>query len=236
MNTVRQVMAELKKKGTEQTRKTWVRQGAPKDVFGVKVADLKVIAKKIEGKQTLACDLYETGNVDAMYLAGLVADGSQMTKKQLESWVKSATCGLISEYAVPWVTTESHHATALAMKWIKSKKESVACSGWCTYGGIIATRADDELDFAEIKELLNRVAKGIGTAPNLVRYTMNGFVIATGAYVKPLLNHAKRVAKSIGTVSVDMGDTACKVPLATAYLEKIESMERVGKKRKTIRC
>jgi len=47
---------------------------------------------------------------------------------------------------------------------------------------------------------------------------------------------AATVRREIGTVSVDMGDTACNVPLATAYIEKIEAAGRVGKKRKTIRC
>ena len=37
-------------------------------------------------------------------------------------------------------------------------------------------------------------------------------------------------------VDVDMGDTACKVPNATDYIAKIESMNRVGKKRKTMKC
>lgn len=236
MNSVSQVMTELKKKGSAQTRKTLARHGAPEPMFGVKVADLKVIAKRVKGQQDLALELFETGNLDAMYLAGMVADGSQMTKKQLESWAKGATCNLISEYTVPWVVTESKHARALANKWINSKKESIACSGWCTYAGIVATVADEELDLAELRGLLDRVAKDIHTAPNFVRYTMNGFVIAVGGYVKPLLKHAKRVATKIGAVTVDMGDTACKVPLATAYIEKMESMGRVGKKRKTIRC
>ncbi len=63
-----------------------------------------------------------------------------------------------------------------------------------------------------------------------------GFVIAVGTYVKPLLKKAKAVAKTIGTVSADMGDTACKVPLASAYIEKVETAGRIGKKRKTIKC
>jgi hypothetical protein len=33
-----------------------------------------------------------------------------------------------------------------------------------------------------------------------------------------------------------MGDTACKVPLAVDYIAKVESMKRVGKKRKTAKC
>ncbi len=52
--------------------------------IGVSVADLKVIAKTIKGQQALACELYATGNMDAMYLAGMIADGSQMTRKTIE--------------------------------------------------------------------------------------------------------------------------------------------------------
>ncbi|MBP86433.1 MAG: hypothetical protein CMJ64_06925 [Planctomycetaceae bacterium] len=65
---------------------------------------------------------------------------------------------------------------------------------------------------------------------------MNGFVIAVGGYVKPLLKQAKSTAKKLGNVSVDRGDTACKVPDALAYIEKMETGGRIGKKRKTIRC
>src|SRR5262245_10002643 len=107
MTTVAQVMAELKKKGSEQTRKTYARHGVDIPMFGVKVGDLKPIAKKIKGDQKLALALYETGNYDAMYLAGLVTDGAQMSKKQLDEWAKGATCEVMCAYTVPWVTVES---------------------------------------------------------------------------------------------------------------------------------
>ena len=238
MPTVTSVMAELKKRGTEKTRKTYARHGMATDnMFGVSVADLKVIAKTIKGQQALAAELYETGNMDAMYLAGMVADGSQMTPKQLHGWVEGAAhLRMIAEYTVPWVTVENPHARDLAMQWIQVKKEHVASSGWATYSGLVATKPDDALDLAEIESLLGVVAKGIKSAKNRVRYTMNGFVIAVGSYVKPLAKQAKATARQIGAVSVDLGDTACHVPLATAYIEKIEAAGRVGQKRKTIRC
>ena len=236
MKTTAAVLKALKAKGNEQTRKTFLRHGMPEDMYGVKVGDLKVIAKQIKGNQQLACELYDTGNYDAMYLAGLVADGGQMTKKQLEAWAKAATCYMLSEYTVAWVASESPHARALALKWIKSKQPNIACSGWNTYASIVATRGDDELDLDEIQGLLQHVADNIDTAHDRVRYTMNGFVIAVGSYAKPLLREAKRVAKAIGKVEVDMGDTSCKVPLATDYIKKVESMGRVGKKRKTVKC
>ena len=105
MDTVSSVMTELKKKGSEQTRKIARRHGAPDEMFGVKVGDLKPIAKRIKGQQELACALYDTGNSDAMYLAGLVADGSQMSKQELNSWAKRASWYAISEYTVPGVAS-----------------------------------------------------------------------------------------------------------------------------------
>ena len=236
MDTVSSVMAELKKKGSEQTRKIARRHGSPEEMFGVKIADLKPIAKRLKGQQQLACALYDTGNSDAMYLAGLVADGSQMSKRQLNSWARRANWYAISEYAVPGVAVESTHAHELALKWMSSRQELVAACGWCTYAGVVATRSDDELDLEEVKRLLKRVVDQIGDAPNRVRYCMNGFVIAVGTYIKPLLRQAKSAAKRIGKVEVDVGETSCKVPLAKEYIDKNEATGRVGKKRKTIKC
>lgn len=238
MENVNSILAELKSKGSEKTRKTYIRHGMAEDrIFGVSVADLKVIAKRIKGEQELAYRLYETGNLDAMYLAGLVADGSQMTRKQLEAWANAANgLTMISEYTVPWVAVESPYSRELAMKWIKSKSEHLASCGWCTYAGIVAVKDDAELDLEEIKGLLATIAQEIDDAQNRVRYTMNAFVIAAGVYVKSLLPIANATAKEIGEVSVDVGDTACKVPLATAYIQKSITACRIGNKRKTIRC
>lgn len=236
MGTVNQVMNKLKVKGNPERQKLFKKHGAGDRLFGVSVADMKVIAKTIKGEQDLAYELYDTGNYDAMYLAGMVADGKQMTKRQLQSWARAADWSMISEYTVPRVASESKHARDLAMKWIDSKKEHVASCGWNTYAGIVTTTPDDQLDLAEIKALLKRIESEIDASANRVRYTMNGFVIAVGGYVTPLTKQAKATAKKLGKVSVDMHGTSCKVPLALEYIEKMEASGRQGKKRKTIRC
>jgi len=102
------ILAQLKKKGSEKTRKIYSRHGMTTDnMYGVSVADLKLIAKTIKGQQSLAMQLYDTGNVDAMYLAGIVADGAQMTPKQLDAWAEAAASRqMISEYTVPWMAVE----------------------------------------------------------------------------------------------------------------------------------
>ncbi len=213
MSSVDQIMKALESKGSEQTRKIFARHGATGNFYGVKVADLKTIAKTIKGEQELARELYATGNFDAMYLAGIVADGTQMTRPQLQSWVRAAEWQMISEYTVPWVASESKHGHTLATRWITAKKEHVAAAGWSTLAGIVTTTPDDQLDLAEIKTLLKRVESEIDGAP--------------------LARQAKATAKKLGKVEVDMNGTACKVPVALDYIEK---MGRAGKKRKTIRC
>lgn len=238
MFTSKSVMDELKAKGNEKTRATYARHGmAQERTLGVSVADLKVVAKRIKGQQDLACQLYETGFMEAMYLAGLVADGKQMTRKQLQAWADGAAgMPMISEYTVPWVTIENADGLELAREWIQSTQEHVASSGWCSFSGVVATREDDALDLGEIEKLLGTVVKEISGAKNRARYTMNGFVIAVGSYVKPLLAEAKAAAKKIDVVNVDVGDTACKVPVASDYIAKMEAAQRIGKKKKTIRC
>ena len=231
-------MAQLEQKGNEKTRIIYGKHGMSVDkVLGVSMAELKVIAKAIKGQQELALELYDTGIMDAMYLAGLVAMGTKMTKAQIDQWaIGSAGLQMISEYTVPWVAVESPFGRDLANKWIKAKQEHVAASGWCTYSGLVALTPDDALDLTQLADLLDKIGKSIHTAQNRVRHTMNNFVIAIGTYVLPLSRQAIAAARAMGEVTVDMGDTACKVPDAIAQIQKAEATGRLGKKRKTIRC
>jgi len=237
MKTLKQVMAALEKAGNPLRIQTFANHGAPPGkMFGVSVADMKVIAKQIKGCQELAYELFETGNGDAQYLGGMVADGSLMKKSQIDKWARQASWQMVSEYTVPWMATESEHAQSLALKWMKAKRESVASSGWNTYSGFVTTTPDEELDLDEIEGLLEVIERDIGSAMNRVKYTMNGFVIAVGSHVKPLSKRAKATARKLGKVDVEMGGTSCKVPLATEVIAKVEKAGRAGKKRKSIKC
>jgi len=85
------IVAELKKKGTAQTRKIYGRHGMDPDrVLGVSSADMKLIAKSIKGEQALAMSLYKTGFMEAMYVAGMVASGAKMSAEELQSWAEGA--------------------------------------------------------------------------------------------------------------------------------------------------
>jgi 3-methyladenine DNA glycosylase AlkD len=233
---VKEIMTELKSKGSESIKKILVKHGVKEPFFGVKVEYLKPIQKKIKMDYQLAKDLYATGNADAMYLAGLIADDKKMTKADLQTWAKQAVSQNISEYTVPWVAAEGDHGFELALQWIDSKEEHIAAAGWSTLSSIVSLKEDAELDIPKIKSLLDRVAKNIHSSENRVVSTMNAFVIAVGSYVKALTEHAIATAKKFGKVEVDKNGTACKVPVATEYISKMKAKGTLGTKKKTVKC
>jgi len=234
--TTQQIIDELKKKGSETIKRIYLNHGTKEPVLGVKVADLKIIQKKVKKDHQLAMELYSTGYYDAMYLAGLIADESKMSKKDINAWAEKAKSSGLSEYTVAWVAAESAYGWELGMEWINSPRENIASAGWSALSGVISMKPDNELDIPAIKKLLLRVQEEIHNAPNRVRYTMNGFVIGVGCYVKELSALASEVGKKIGDVTVDMGNTACKVPFAPDYINKVKAKGSLGKKKKTVKC
>lgn len=234
--TVQEVMQQLESMGNESTKNVLVKHGAKEPFFGVKVADLKKILKKTKKNHELSLELYATGNSDAMYLAGLMADEKQITKEQLQDWADKAYWSYLNEYAVPWVASETDFGFELGLEWIASKEEKFAIAGWATLASYASVRKDEELDIKAYNDLLDKVGNEIHNAPNRVRYVMNGFVIAIGSYIAELTSKSQEIAAKIGKVSVEMNGTACKVPLATDYIQKVIDKDRIGKKRKTARC
>lgn len=233
---LQEVLKELESYGSDQTKKTYIKHGAKEPLFGVKVQDLKKIVKKIKKDHSLSLELFATLNADAMYMAGLIADESKISKKELQQWASQAYFYWNCEYTVPWVAAESNYGIELGLDWINSKKETIASTGWATLSNCASILPDFDLDLKIYTDLLDRVEKTIHQEPNRVRYTMNGFVIATACYIVSLTEKARKVAESIGVVAVDMGGTSCKVPLATTTIQKVIDRGSLGKKRKQARC
>jgi 3-methyladenine DNA glycosylase AlkD len=234
--TAAEIVTQLEPLGLASYKKVLLKHDIQEPVIGVKVEELKKYQKRIKKDYQLALDLFATGIYDAQYLAGLIADETKMTKKDLTNWLAKSNCRALCGSTVAWIAAESKHGLALGREWIDSKKEEVAKTGWATLGCVVALKDDAELDIAELKRLLERVEKTIHDEPDDVRYSMNNFVIAVGTYVKPLTDLAVKTGEKIGKVTVDMGDTACKVPYSPEYIQKAKTKGTIGKKKKTVRC
>ncbi|MEM6456806.1 MAG: DNA alkylation repair protein [Acidobacteriota bacterium] len=231
-----EVMDQLEAMGSERTRRIYRNHGAAEPIFGVAVGSLKTLVKTIKKDQPLAEQLYATGNGDAMYLAGLIGDPKTVSPAVLDAWAAGAEWYMVSEYAVGALAAESPHGWDRGLAWIESDVPHIASTGWATLGGVVSVRSDDQLDLDALDAQLDRVAAELHDAPNRVRYTMNGFVIGVGCYVASLSVKARAIGEALGTVRVDLGNTACKVPEAPAYIDKVVQAGRLGRKRKKVRC
>ena len=218
--TVNMIMQSLKLLGNEQIKKIYMKHGAKEPLYGVKTGNLQPIARKIKKDYKLSIKLYETGNYDAMYLAGLIADSQKMSKEDFTNWIEKAYCHSLSDYTVATTLAKSELAQKIADEWISSKKELYQSAGWTCYCQLLKDKHNNEINKEKIEKFLYHVESNIHKSANRVRYSMNQFVITVGSFYKPLEEQALEVAKSIGQIHVDMGKTSCKTPLATTYIQK----------------
>ena len=217
------VLAELKALGKESFRKTYRRHGAGDDVYGVSTADLKALQKKIKVDQTIAAGLWASGNYDARILAAMVADPEKAERATLDAWVRDLDNYPITA-AFAGLAAATPHARWLAETWMKSKQEYVSSTGW----QIVAHLAmkDRSLDDAYFAERLEIIRRDIAKAPNRTRHNMNGALIAIGSRNAALEAKALAVARAIGKVEVDHGETGCTTPDAARYIAKIKARKK----------
>ena len=218
--TFQEVMKQLKACGTEQNRKTWGRHGGKGEMFGVSFANLYKFQKQIKVDQELAERLWATGNYDAQVLATLVADPNAMTDKQFEEWAKGLNNnGIALMYSK--LLIRSPLARKKAEKWHKSKDELIASVGWILISGLAL--GDNDLPDEYFDPYLTLIESGIHKQKNRVRYEMNGALITIGLRNDRMEKKAMEVARKIGKVIVDHGDTDCKTPDAVEYIARTKA-------------
>ena len=233
--TAQELLPRIQALGNPGTARVLKNHGAQDPVWGAKIGDMKPLIKGIRGDPALARGLFESGVYDAMYLSALVVNGADLGAETLDRWARLNYGGGISESTVPWLAVDHPQAVRLGLEWLDSPQEFTAVSGWATFAGLVATQADADLDLPLVRRLLDRAGAEVHTAPNRVRYAMNTFIISVGVYVEPLRAEARVWANRIGPVEVFVGNTACEVPLASAYIEKTLGRGPV-KKRRTLKC
>jgi len=129
-----------------------------------------------------------------MYLAGLIADDAQMSKKDLQSWADRAYWSMLSEYTVRGSPPEANMDTKSL--WSGSTPRTLGSRQPAGRRSVAwSQRRKTRNSTCRAEQLLQRVQKTIHQQPNRVRHVMNGFVIAVGAYVRPLTTSLCRLGR-----------------------------------------
>src|SRR5687767_8005734 len=133
--TVKDVLAQLESLGDEGRRAHNTKAGAPANQFGVKLGDLRAIAKKIKIDHALALALWNTGNVEAQLLATLIIRPASLSADELDTLTRSTTCAQVADWLNAYVVASHPDKEALREKWMKAKDRWAARAGWSLTAG-----------------------------------------------------------------------------------------------------
>ncbi|RXZ78654.1 DNA alkylation repair protein [Paenibacillaceae bacterium] len=230
------VMQELEALGKERTKKIYQANGAHEPLFGVATGGMKPIFRKIKLNQPLAEQLYATGNYDAMYFAGVIADPKAMTEADFERWIDGAYFYMLSDFVVAVTLAETDIAQEVADKWIESDIELKMSAGWNCYCWLLGNRSDSEFSEVKLAAMLELVKNTIHDAPERTKYAMNNFIFTVGVSYRPLHDKAVEIAKEVGPVEVNRGTAKSKFLNASVNIQKAIDKGRIGFKRKHVRC
>lgn len=230
---IHEVMMQLESFGSEQTRKTYKRHGADIDMFGVSMKHLKILAKKIKTNHELGIQLLSSKNVDAIYLSRWVVDPDKLTRDTLESVLDITDYYMLIDNVIAHIAgNDDLLANDCLHAWLHHRNPRYRQAAYSLYSMILSSKPNDSIDFEHVTKTLNHVKDHIHQEQNRVRYSMNNFVISCGISNSDITALSSGIAAFIGKVTVSMGKTACKVPDALQYIEKVDRMNLIGKKRK----
>ncbi|MFD2369056.1 DNA alkylation repair protein [Brevibacillus sp. GCM10020057] len=230
------VMQELEALGKERLKKMYMSNGAREPLFGVATGEMKPLARKIGINQPLAEQLYATGNYDAMYFAGIIADPKAMTEADFERWMDGAYFYMLSDYVVAVTLAETDIAQAVADKWIASGEELRMSAGWSCYCWLLGSRPDTEFAESKLAGMLETVEKTICDAPERTKASMNNFMYTVGVSYLPLHEKAVETAKAVGPIQLKRDKKKSSTLHAAESIQKAIARGQLGFKRKYVRC
>jgi 3-methyladenine DNA glycosylase AlkD len=216
---VKEVLTKLKSLGDDARRKHNAKAGAPDNQFGVKLGDIRALAKKIKTDHELALSLWDTGNVEAQLVATLIIKPQSLSADELDKLTRSTTCAQVADWMNSYVVAEHPEKETLRAKWMQAKDRWAARAGW----HFTASRVNKGVDGLDLSALLDRIEKELPKAMPEVQWTMNNTLAAIGIHDARLRKRAITIGEKIGLYRdwpVSKGCTPPYVPVWVDFMVK----------------
>lgn len=214
-----EVMAELKSLGNEAVRKHNEKSGAGKNQFGVKMGDIRNVAKKIKADHDLALQLWKTGNLEARFLATLILNVKQLSASDIDKMVRDIDYGHLADWFNNYVVKQHPEKESLRQKWMADNDPSAGRAGWSLTTEAVS-KNPESLDYSA---LLDRIEREMATAPELAKWSMNFCLIDIGIHSPEQRNRAIAIGEKIGAYRdypVSKGCISPFAPIAITELAK----------------
>lgn len=215
--TIDEVMEQLRTLGSEKMRKMNARNGAGENQFGVKMGDLRTLAKRIKVNPELAAALWETGNVDAMLLATLLMKPRQISMEDLDAMVCSVTYSQLADWLGTHVVKLHPEKETLRQKWMESDDVMASRAGW----SLTAERIVKNPEGLDTNALLDRIEAEMGDAPTLAQWTMNYCLAEIGIHFPEHRDRAVSIGEKLGVFRDYPTSKGCTSPFAPIWIEEM---------------
>ncbi len=220
--TVKEILKQLESLGDEKRRVHNIKAGAGDNQFGVKMGDIRALAKKIKTDHKLALALWETGNEDARFLATLVIDPKALSAAELDRLVRSVTFAYVADWLMSYVVKQHADKETLRQEWMTSDDRMAARAGWALTAGRVAKDAKG----LDVAALLDRIESELGAADPMVQWTMNGCLAEIGIHFPKHRKRAIAIGEKLGVYRDYPVSKGCTSPFAPIWIN--EMVKRQG--------
>lgn len=222
--TLQEALELLERHGQPKVRELNARNGAPENQFGVKMGDIRNIAKTIKIDHELGLQLWQTGNLDAQLLAILVLRPRLLSQEDLERMVASVTCTQLADWLNSYVVKQHPARETLRQRWMHSDHPWLARAGW----SLTAERVSKDPDGLDLKALLDRIENEMGSAPEPAQWTMNFCLAAIGIDFAEHRQRALDIGERLGVYRDYPCSKGCTSPFAPVWINEMVSRQSQG--------
>ena len=212
--TVEETLDALERCGSAKVREMNSRHGAPENQFGVKMGEIRAIAKSIKFNHELGLELWESGNVEAMLLATLIMKPKQLSEEDLERMAASVTYAWLADWLMTHQIRQHPDKEAMRQRWMASSHPMLARAGW----SLTAERIVKNPEGLELGALLDRIDHEMGGAPPPAQWTMNFCLAEIGIHFAEHRRRAIDIGEKLGLYRDYPVSKGCTSPFAPIWI------------------
>ena len=216
-----EALAELEALGNEKMRAQNLRHGAGENQFGVRRGDVRKLAKKIKANHELALALWETGNIDARFLAILLIKPKQLSVDAVNRLVRSVTFVEVADWLTSYVVKKHADKETLRQQWMATDDPMAARAGW----SLTSERVVKSPEGLDLVALLGRIESEMGNAAPEVQWTMNFTLVEIGTHFPNHRERALAIGESLGLYRDYPVSKGCTSPFAPIAIREMVSRQ-----------
>lgn len=219
--TLKETLQQLEALGNAKVRAQNAKSGAGDPQFGVSLGDIRGLAKKIRTNHALALSLWDTGNVDAQFLATLLIEPKKLSVEALDRMVRSITFVRVADWLNAYVVAKHPDKETRREDWMGADDRWAARAGW----HLTAERVAKNPDGLDLPALLERIESEMAKAVPEVQWTMNTTLATIGIHVPKLRKRAIAIGEKLGIYRDYPVSKGCTSPFAPIWINAMVSRQ-----------